>query len=1218
MFIMWSYWRAWYALAWCALLSHMASSESEVSNLHMSAFTVDDVIADRFNSIAQQAEVPYWAVLVGMPLNYATACTEMEKGVPIWTNLTTDHPNVMYDMFNLLQNSPDVDARWYALNAGACAASRLSDAGDKRRAVEVLLNLLTYVHGASITLRRQVGAVAKSVGMIGVLHDQLDPSIRLSQLVVEAGVAEPKLVIESLLSKAEYLHGQGEEFEPYLFQALDLVEKYPSDVMIMVSSAFSQLLRDSGKHSDIIDRVVRQASRYSSSIALDLATADIKTVQPSNEEAMAARLRMMGSLQALALDYGPLRAKQGLSGPSTTWREHPAQPLPTHLCHTFSNHSCATPLWLHMPIRHRSDQEIAQQLHPFSASPALVYMSVYNGRNEVPVRRGLIAGHHAVSPGMRELPLAWQACDQRLPGEVAEGVAFAPGACLQQTNDQIMAASHAVAAAKDELSAAGTPAESLGELLPALPYNITAGAHIMASNAIKGFRNRNLLSSKDFTLALNSLSKVFSSAARGAAALSPRLPRKLHVCIAYQQIFLHSVTKMIGRVLATLPRSYFRVTLIHPSAPNEPTTTWLFSQLQRQNGDGNLFLPFSGTAARSGVQDARDKVWALECDVMIYPELGMSTDMWWMAMSRLAPVVIASHGHSTTSGYDGVVDYWVSMDPSESPDLEVGSAQYAEQLVRFNATHAPFLAQSAPPPQPPQFRPENVEVPPEAFAGVNHIDFLNGQALMLYRDDIAAFSTSLRPAAELYASESLSPLEAAQARLASSQPVRFCATEFNITADNWAQRKRVYLVPQFIFKLAPMYDSAITWLAIRDPCAEVLLLRGSQASASSVLYQRLSASLWDTLGALNPQSLQRIGASKPEYFAYTASRIRFVPQRTASEFMNMISMPDVMMDLWPFGGCTTTMEALLLGTPVVSMPAASALRGRFTLPFLRAIGHEDWLVHNLTQLVDTTLEVGMQRWQARWQKHELPQLVSPEWRAQQAKTSSSAWVIARDEAANHEWVRLILRATAVHWRHTADALHAAAEEASKRIGRRKTVATSAAMDAAAQATEASRADALSRAPNGWPLPSLLLALRPISDGHAAATLAFGWPKGAEPGAPSFVDEPPERAVVPRMPWDPTQPPALGHLGALCLSLTSAEAAVKNQCLQTKDVPAPTSASNNTALQSFMDQNERTWVLHFSVSLPAEAQTGIVRGSLVDAHGFALGGVAVQLDRLALA
>lgn len=131
----------------------------------------------------------------------------------------------------------------------------------------------------------------------------------------------------------------------------------------------------------------------------------------------------------------------------------------------------------------------------------------------------------------------------------------------------------------------------------------------------------------------------------------------------------HTIGKLYQGFIRKLDRSRFEVILIH--APE--STRDAFSSGLDAEADRCIWL--SG-----GLQDQQNTVAALELDVAVYPDIGMSPATYFLAYARLAPVQVVSWGHPDTTGLD-TMDYFLSAAAIEAPGAE---AQYNEQLIRLN------------------------------------------------------------------------------------------------------------------------------------------------------------------------------------------------------------------------------------------------------------------------------------------------------------------------------------------------------------------------------------------------------------------------------------------------------------------------------------------------------------------------------------------------------
>jgi protein O-GlcNAc transferase len=119
--------------------------------------------------------------------------------------------------------------------------------------------------------------------------------------------------------------------------------------------------------------------------------------------------------------------------------------------------------------------------------------------------------------------------------------------------------------------------------------------------------------------------------------------------------------------------------------------------------------------------------------------------------------------------------------------------------------------------------------------------------------------------------------------------------------------RNVYLCPQSLFKLHPDFDAAMAAILRSDGGGEIVLLEGAQRHWGEHLRRRFARSMPDV-----------------------AARVRFLPRMPWHDLLALTAHADVVLDTFHFGGGNTTYEALAMGTPVVTLPAAY-LRGRFTL-----------------------------------------------------------------------------------------------------------------------------------------------------------------------------------------------------------------------------------------------------------------------------------------------
>ena len=145
----------------------------------------------------------------------------------------------------------------------------------------------------------------------------------------------------------------------------------------------------------------------------------------------------------------------------------------------------------------------------------------------------------------------------------------------------------------------------------------------------------------------------------------------------------------------------------------------------------------------------------------------------------------------------------------------------------------------------------------------------------------------------------------------------------------------LYVCPQSLFKLHPGFDQVLAEILRADPEGEIILLEGRHRQWRQALERRFAAVMPDVAG-----------------------RVRFLPRLPREAFFNLLAVSDVMLDPTPFCGGNTTLEALAVGTPVVTYPGAF-LRGRLTYALYRQMGIDTCVAADLQDYVAIATRLAM-------------------------------------------------------------------------------------------------------------------------------------------------------------------------------------------------------------------------------------------------------------------
>jgi CRISPR-associated protein Csy1 len=156
-------------------------------------------------------------------------------------------------------------------------------------------------------------------------------------------------------------------------------------------------------------------------------------------------------------------------------------------------------------------------------------------------------------------------------------------------------------------------------------------------------------------------------------------------------------------------------------------------------------------------------------------------------------------------------------------------------------------------------------------------------------------------------------------------------------ASGLPDERRLYLVPQSLFKLHPDNDAVLAHIVENDANALLVLFAGSGRSATDSVRKRLVAALRSVSG-------------QPD------KHLLFLGQRTREEYLRVNLACDVMVDSLNWSGGNTSLDALHCGLPVVTCPGA-LMRGRQSAAMLGAVDCAELIADSPRELAAVCVEV---------------------------------------------------------------------------------------------------------------------------------------------------------------------------------------------------------------------------------------------------------------------
>jgi protein O-GlcNAc transferase len=151
----------------------------------------------------------------------------------------------------------------------------------------------------------------------------------------------------------------------------------------------------------------------------------------------------------------------------------------------------------------------------------------------------------------------------------------------------------------------------------------------------------------------------------------------------------------------------------------------------------------------------------------------------------------------------------------------------------------------------------------------------------------------------------------------------------------FSAQDRLYVCSQSLFKIHPEMDAFLLGILENDPRGKLVLIAGSNPIWQETLLKRWSKQT-------TPSTLQRIV---------------FQPRLTPAEFIAFQSIADVLLDSFPFAGGLTSLQALSLNVPLITV-ASSQLSGNITAAYYQEMALDHLICQNKEEALSQALAWG--------------------------------------------------------------------------------------------------------------------------------------------------------------------------------------------------------------------------------------------------------------------
>ena len=148
---------------------------------------------------------------------------------------------------------------------------------------------------------------------------------------------------------------------------------------------------------------------------------------------------------------------------------------------------------------------------------------------------------------------------------------------------------------------------------------------------------------------------------------------KIKLAFISEYLTSHTIGKLLNGIILNLNKDKFDIILFHTHKTKKGKIYDDFIKAEKNNLIKNYTLP-------KNFEEKIDLVKNKNIDILFYPEIGMSLELYFLSYLKLAKKQITSWGHPETTGNE-TIDYFLTSKLLESPNSE---KNFSEKLLYTN------------------------------------------------------------------------------------------------------------------------------------------------------------------------------------------------------------------------------------------------------------------------------------------------------------------------------------------------------------------------------------------------------------------------------------------------------------------------------------------------------------------------------------------------------
>ena len=313
---------------------------------------------------------------------------------------------------------------------------------------------------------------------------------------------------------------------------------------------------------------------------------------------------------------------------------------------------------------------------------------------------------------------------------------------------------------------------------------------------------------------VNVFRKIYPELNQDLKNKSKNLNKKIKIGFISEFFSNHTIGKLFKGMIFNLDKSKFETIVFHSHKTDHSIIFKEFLDAEINQRIRNIILP-------KNFQQSVDKINNESLDLVFFPDIGMSSEFYYLSFIRFAKIQITSWGHPISTSNESI-DYFLSSKLLETKNAD---KRFSEKLILSNCLPMYF-----------------------------------------YKPKIKNFLT-----------------------------------------DNEIVNKNIYFCSQNLIKVHPHFDEVISKILKKDKKAKILFVKDKNEIVFKKLTERMSKN----------QSLD-------------LDRVSFLGKMGVEEYINLCGSSSVLLDTLYFGAGNSFHEAMVYGTPMVSMPTDN-LKSRIVL-----------------------------------------------------------------------------------------------------------------------------------------------------------------------------------------------------------------------------------------------------------------------------------------------